>query len=57
MPYTTVDLHEIEAEIMDLKRLLVETQRKLQLQESRITTMTSDLNRMTALVAQIKLTS
>ena len=48
------ELPEIETEILNLRQLLLETQRRLKLQESRIEAMTIDLNRMTTLVAQLR---
>ena len=54
MPYSPADLHEIEAEIMDLKRLLSETQRKMQLQESRLDALMMENQRITALIAGLR---
>lgn len=53
MPLRDGELQDIETEILSLRQLLLETQRRLKLQESRIEAMTLDLNRMTTLVAQL----
>jgi hypothetical protein len=54
MAYTDGELNEIESEIMDLKRLMTETQRKLQLQESRIETMNGQLDQMVKMIARVR---
>jgi len=54
MPYTTVDVHEFEAEIESLKRVSTDLQRKLQLQESRLQQMREELASMERTVASLK---
>jgi len=54
MPYTDGELHEIESEIMDLRKLLDELRRRLQLQESRAETMAGQLDQMVKMLARAR---
>ncbi len=54
MPMRDGELQEIESEIADLRKLLDEQRRRLQLQESRIVTMNGQLDQMIRTLSQVR---